>query len=271
MVQTSGQPLTIYRVGVGEQAGVVPTTTSSYDARGNLVAQTDANGNRTAWYYDALNAQGRRGQRPARHAAASGSTTAPATPSASVSTPIRSACRPAPALPAPVNAANVRETLFSYDANNRQIESRIVGLMLGRYDEPSGQYRAGAPYGLDKVVVTKQYDAVGNLIKLTDGNGGITYTFYDRAGQKILEVDPEGYGVAWVYGVNGTTTRETRFARRLRLDDHREQQRRDAGLELAGRRGRPHHRFHLRPRLPADHRDAAQRRLRQRQREHRAR
>jgi YD repeat-containing protein len=51
---TSGEALTTYSVAAGYQSNVVPTVQRKYDARGNVIAQTDGNGNRTAWYYDVL-------------------------------------------------------------------------------------------------------------------------------------------------------------------------------------------------------------------------
>ncbi len=209
LTASSGEALTTYRVGTGYTNNVVPATARSYDARGNAVTQTDGNGNVTRCYYDVLG-------RKVGEVNAAGTLTIwqfDAVGNAIAQRVYGDPVTPGATLPSPVNAANVRETLFAYDANNRQVEQRITGLVLGRYDGIN-TYQIGAPYGLDKSVVTKKYDAAGNLIKLTDGNGGITYTFYDRAGQKILEVDPEGYGVAWTHGVNGTTTRETRFAKR---------------------------------------------------------
>jgi YD repeat-containing protein len=212
LTATTNEALTTYRVGVGYQTGVVPTSTRAYDARGNVVAQTDANGNRTTWYYDALS-------RKVGEVSATGTLSTWQYDSVGNAVVQRvygdAVALPAgSSLPAPVNASNVRQTQFTYDASNREIESRRTGLVLGRYDEVSGQYRVGGAYGLDKAVVAKTYDAAGNLIKLVDGNGGTTYSFYNRAGQKTLEVDAEGFGVAWTYGINGTAVRETRFAQR---------------------------------------------------------
>ena len=212
LLTTAGQAITTYRAGIGYTSNVTPTTTRTYDARGNQTSQTDPNGSRTAWYYDAL---GRRtgevnaaGTLTAWQFDGAGNVTNQKIYGDPVTLPA------GPTRPAPINAANVRETQFKFDANNRQVESRIPNLVLGRQNKTTGQYEIGAAFGLDKAVVTRTFDASGNLIKLVDANGGITYSFYDRSGRKILEVDAEGYGTAWTRGLDELITRETKFARR---------------------------------------------------------
>ncbi len=218
---TEGDALTLYEPGVGYVDGVVPTTSTEYDAHGNVTVQTDAKGHRTVCYYDAL-------QRKIGQVDAAGVLSTWAYDAAGnvlvqkvYGDPI---VLPAPSsLPAPVNAANVRETRFTYDANNRQTQTLLVGVLTGHFDDSElHTYIEGAAYGLDHVQTSREYDAAGNVVKTTSGNGGVTYSFYDRDGQKVFEVDPEGYAKAWVRGVNGVTVREIDFAQRsdLSVDEH---------------------------------------------------
>jgi YD repeat-containing protein len=216
LIETRGEAVTTYKPGVGYVNGVVPTTTRQYDARGNLIAETDANGGRTAHYYDALD-------RKIGEVSAAGTLSAWQYDEAGNAVNERiygdPVSLPAGAtLPAPVDPANLRETQFTYDANNHQTGSLMTGLLLGHYDDASSHFLIGAAYGLDRVATTKTYDAAGNVVKAVDGNGSAVYSFYDRDGQKILEVDAEGYATAWEHGVNGNTTRETKLAQRSGIE-----------------------------------------------------
>ena len=144
LIDTKGEAVTTYKPGVGYVSGVVPTTTSHYDARGNVIAEIDANGNRTACYYDALN-------RKIGEVSAAGILSVWEYDRAGNAVDERIYGDPlslpaGASLPAPVNPANVRETRFTYDANNRQTVSQMIGLLLGRYDTGSSQFRIGAVF-----------------------------------------------------------------------------------------------------------------------------
>lgn len=48
-------------------------------------------------------------------------------------------------------------------------------------------------------VTTNEYDAFGNLIKVTDPNGNAGYFYFNKLNQQTLQVDPDGYGTATTY------------------------------------------------------------------------
>jgi len=189
--------------------GETPATLSesrAYDARGNLIRVTAKDGGVTTSYYDAIGRKSAEisalGQLTQWSYNRSGDVTVVRTYGDPVAVPADRA------LPQPVNTANARATLYSYDANHRQIETRVKGITFGRRDPASGNYQKG----VTDVVTRTQYDANGNAVLVTDANGGETYSFYNRSGELILTVDPERYGVAYMRDANGNALRETRFA-----------------------------------------------------------
>ncbi|KAK47825.1 hypothetical protein BG58_41110 [Caballeronia jiangsuensis] len=114
--------------------------------------------------------------------------------------------------PSPKNLTNARETRFAYDANNQLVETRVLNIAVGRYniDAKPPQYE----YGVQDIVSSVHYDALGHAAVTVDGNNNSTYTYYDRTGQKILQIDPEGYAVSWQRDAMGHVIREVRFAAR---------------------------------------------------------
>src|SRR5439155_27134603 len=55
------------------------------------------------------------------------------------------------------------------------------------------QYVNGAWQGDYRAETTRSYDAVGNLIRQTDGNGNTTYLYYDANRRLLGHIDAEGY------------------------------------------------------------------------------
>ena len=213
---TRGDAVTVYTAAAGGTgsftANVTPTTTVVYDSAGNVIEQTDPNGNRTRSWYDALNRKiaevNAAGILSTWQRDGAGNVTVQRVYADPVLVPAAAANSP----PTPAATNTPRETRFSYDALGRQTEARVTGLDLRRYQEAADGSLIETSSSVARVA--QVYDAAGNLVKGIDGNGGITLSFYDLGNHKILEIDAEGYAIAWTRGADGALLRETRFARR---------------------------------------------------------
>ena len=190
-----------------------PTEQKKYDARGNLIETIAANGARTLDYYDAL-------ERKIAELGPMGALTvwqyndgkAP-TAELRYGDPVALPAVAGGVPPAPVNPANVREKRFTYDANNALVQTLVPSVVLGEQ-----AVAASAFTNFTQDVITKSvYDASGNEVQTIDGRGNSTFRYYDRLGQKILEVDPENYLTRWEYDGAGNVIRETKYANRLSI------------------------------------------------------
>ena len=188
-----------------------PTRTNTYDASGNLIVTVDANGGRTRSWFDANN-------RKVAEVSVTG------TLSQWVYDPVGNVMvqnvygdvLPLPAsdtLPVPLNAANVRTTTYQVDANNRVLSSTIGQVEFGEYDAATAQYNMGRR----DLIQRSAYDANGNVVRQENGRNAATHTWYDKLGQKVLEVDAKGYGVRWERDANGAVFRETRYLQSIDL------------------------------------------------------
>ncbi|MFV0673317.1 Ig-like domain repeat protein [Variovorax sp. tm] len=189
-----------------------PTRRSTYDASGNLVAVVDPNGGRTRAWFDANN-------RKVAEVNATGTLSTWAYDAAGnvmaqniygdlLSLPVSDA------RPVPVNAANVRTTTYKVDANNRILSSTIAQVEYGEYNSKTGQYTV---FDRRDLIQRSFYDANGNVVRQENAANAASLTWYDKLGQKVLEVDAMGYGVRWERDANGAVFRETRFAKSIAL------------------------------------------------------
>ncbi|MES2536206.1 MAG: hypothetical protein V4632_10075 [Pseudomonadota bacterium] len=204
------EAVSVYDAATGSSREVNPTERRRYDAHGNLVQRTDANGHSTWTWYDS-------GNRKLAEVNAVGmlSTWAYDSRGNAVLQRIHGEAVP---LPAGANAAmpvlpgtdNLRETRFRYDALDQLVETRTAAAMTGRYSQAVSSYgiRMGA------IVTTNEYNNFGQVARFTDGNGGQSTTFFNTLGQTILSIDAEGYGVARQYDAQGRVVRETCYAQR---------------------------------------------------------
>lgn len=186
-----------------------PVEYAKYDSRGNIVETTDAAGARTLFYYDDLD---RKTVEIVQTSAidnrystfsydANGNVTLVRVYSGSVTLPSTVTATP----PAPPAGA-YRESSFTYDALNRQLTSRVSGVVTGSL---------ATGYGAADLITTSQYDANGNAVKVTDPNGGTTYFWYDALSRKTAQVDAEGALTTWTYDLDGNVIAEMRFANRV--------------------------------------------------------
>ena len=180
-----------------------PTETYTYDARGNRIL-VDVNGHKTYAWYDAAD-------RKIASADAVGTLTKWTLDAAGNAVqqdiygdPVSSSTA---SVPTPVNAANVRTTYSAYDANNRLTKTWQVADNV--YDYANG-LRSNV-----QVAAQNTYDADGNLVRSIDPNGNSTWSYYDKAGHKVMQVDAEGYVVGWGYDAMSHVTAERKYAGRL--------------------------------------------------------
>jgi YD repeat-containing protein len=66
-----------------------------------------------------------------------------------------------------------------------------------------------SPDALEKGLVFKTYDAVGNLIRITDERGFVTRNWYDLLGRKVAERNGDGALRTFIYNVFGDVTSTT--------------------------------------------------------------
>jgi YD repeat-containing protein len=212
---------------IGVSASAI--TQKTYDARGNLVAERDANNNWTYTYYDkqdrrtasakadgsyttwTYDALGNLAQetRYAKKVRDSGTATLSATSSIQLVT----AAPGGNAVYLVTDAINDRTTLYTYDKMGRQIATEIQNITTGVYHAASSQYQVST----GSLITRTEYDALGNIIKQTDANGNVTRSWYNKAGQLIAKLDAENYLTVWTRDVYGSISQETRYANKVQI------------------------------------------------------
>ncbi|MBC8731577.1 LysM peptidoglycan-binding domain-containing protein [Paraburkholderia sp. UCT2] len=196
------------------QAGFPASTTETrvYDAQGNLTSITDANGHTTTLYYDVAG-------RKTAQVSPTGTLTLWACDAVGnvIATKVYAdpvVAQPGSQPPAPADAANVRETRYVYDADNRLTQSRVQNVATGYFDPSAGDDARGEYFitSGSELVTTWEYDGCGQVTATVDPAGNRTTYFYNKAGQKTLEIDAKGFGIAYTVNAQGNVTQETRFA-----------------------------------------------------------
>jgi len=142
------------------------TARTWYDAAGRAVLMVDANGIATSSQYDAVGNLVK--------------TTQHAQPLDSAAI----AALDALTLPQLTNADADRTTDHAFDKADRLTTERTAA---------ARQYVNGAWQDDYRAETTRSYDAVGNLIRQTDGNGNTTYLYYDANRRLLGHIDAEGY------------------------------------------------------------------------------
>ena len=176
------------------------TVSNAYDAAGNRIAETDANGNTTHYSYDSrnrlisvTNALGEATSYEYDEVGNRLSETAP----------------------------DGGETTYAYDAMNRLVITsnalghavvqsynalgRLESVTDARGNATSFEYNARneriKTINPDLTFTEAAYDAVGNLIARTDELGNTSSNVYDHAGRMIASVDPLGRTTQYAYPV----------------------------------------------------------------------
>jgi len=193
---------------------VTPTETYDYDKRGNVIKSVDAGGAATYTYYDDLDrkkanlrqvATGKWIYTSYAYDANGNLLTTKVYSTAIAATPAMGGTAPT------VPSGTWRETNFTYDGLGRMLTSTVVS--NSGNDINSGSWN-GSSYvtSIGSLTSTYQYDADGNVVKLTDPNNGVTWSWYDKLSRKTAQLDSEGYFTKWTYDAEGNALSETRYA-----------------------------------------------------------
>ena len=110
--------------------------------------------------------------------------------------------------PSPVNASNYRETSFTYDRANRLTITTIANLRTGAFSGSTYTFTIGNVTG---ETVFSRY----RVLREIDGNGNSSWTWFDKLGRKIAQVDREKYLTVWDLDTNGNAKTETRYATQI--------------------------------------------------------
>lgn len=175
-------------------AGYATTqTTTSYDGNGNIISQTDFNGNTTNYNYDTT-----RNLQTSR-------TEAAGTPQArTITTTWHQTFR----LPITITEPT-RTTTFSYDAKGNLLQKTVTAGAQTKqwtytYNANGQPLTINGPRTDVNDVTSFSYDAQGNLSTIADALGHITtFTSYNADGQPLSLKDPNGLVVNLQYDQRG--------------------------------------------------------------------
>ncbi|MEH3047773.1 hypothetical protein [Sphingomonas adhaesiva] len=214
LVRTSYDTMTVIADDMVTTSTTAPIEQFTYDPRGNVIKSIDRAGAQTFAYYDDLDrkiAEIRQlGPSTAVYTSygydkngnivttrvCEGNATLPSTPGGT-----------APAAP----SGSYRQTDFVFDNLNRMTSSTVVA-------SSGNAITSGSWNGTDYVQTTANlvtryaYDATGNVTRVTDPNGVVTWTWFDKLNRKIATMDGEGYVTRWTYNAEGLALSEVRYA-----------------------------------------------------------
>jgi len=206
---TYGDAVAVQNADRTTTTNTVLTENRNYDSRGNLIEIIDPAGGRTLSYYDHNNRKiaeiNAVGTLTKFTLDANGNATSRKIFGDAVALPAAAGGTP----PSPVDANNYRETLYSYDRNNRMYQTRVVAVDFG--ESSGGVYSKGN----QDIITGTTYDAAGNVILQTDARLNKIFSFYDKNGHKIAQVDQENYLTTYDLDDEGNVLTETRYATKL--------------------------------------------------------
>ncbi|MDO9005722.1 MAG: ribonuclease domain-containing protein [Aquabacterium sp.] len=189
-----------------------PTETRTYDARGNLIEVKAADDGRTLTYWDANNRKIAEISPVGTLATFTYDKVGSLIEQRVFEDPVTLPPLAGGTPPQPANAAKVRETQYTYDANRRLINTTTKDVNVGEINPVTGNYEVTTR----DVITTKQYDANGNLTLETDGRGATIWRYYDKANNLKLQIDGERYVSYWSdHDASGNVTDQTLYGAKL--------------------------------------------------------
>ncbi|WEJ98121.1 MAG: LysM peptidoglycan-binding domain-containing protein [Candidatus Sphingomonas phytovorans] len=191
-------------------SGVVGTVVSAqYDARGNVIQKTDAMGARTLFYYDKLDRiTVQIGATGTYSTISYGDVTGAGSTQVTRVYAVQLASLPAAGgTPPSVPAGTYRQTTSNFDKLGHLTSTVIDNVRTGSW--VSGVYVTSAA---TTVTVSYQYDAGGNVVTTTDGNGGVIWSWFDKLDRKTAQVDQNNYLTSWTFDAEGNVLNERRHA-----------------------------------------------------------
>ncbi len=212
LIQTAHDSETYYDTDIKTTHTATPTETIVYNNRGEVVQTTDASGAKMFFYYD------HRGNKIAQVNAVGMLSTWTYSLNDTVSTQrvygdfITVPSAPAASPPSPYDVNNYRETTYTYDRINRLLKTTVASLI-------TGQYTTSYATTTGSVVITNDYNKLGNIVHTSVGDGTTPWSdvwfFFDKLGRKIAQVDQANFLTSFTLDQNGNATNETRYATAL--------------------------------------------------------
>jgi YD repeat-containing protein len=218
-------PVTIYTLEGGFIPDAEPTTTHAYDAAGNEIQTTDANGNKTSRYFDANNnliaeVNGDNVLTKWTYNAF-GEKTSQTLYMIPLESLVHDDLENVPV----GDGSNVQTIYYAYDQMGRLSDTTYPdvtyvkeGIDLTDPDVVFPPLNVGEQIVTEDLHEIRTYDKYGQVEKLTDRRGGATYTWYDASGQLLAQVDPANYATTFVYDGQGNVTKQSTYTRALPAD-----------------------------------------------------
>ncbi len=184
-----------------------PTTTYTYDLRGNVIKVVDAGGGITQSYYDHLDRKIGQIDAMGDYATWTYDDNGNMVTASAYSVAFNMSSPPAAggAAPAALTGSTARVTTYAYDGINRLTSTTIANVLTGSFSGSSFSTATGS------VVTTNAYNKPTNGLHQTDGNGNDSWTYYDALGHVIATVDQDKYVTLYTLDANGNVTQETRY------------------------------------------------------------
>ncbi|WP_237057157.1 DUF6531 domain-containing protein [Microbulbifer sediminum] len=185
---------------VFDPQGLNLVQSTAYDKAGNIVTQTDANGNSLHYAYDLANR-----------------ILSEANDLGEVTEYTYDRVGNIKTMEDPRNVV----TEYEYDDNNRVIRELGATVQV---------YTIGEGLSTQRLETTRSYDAFGNEVQTVDAAGYTTTRYFDANGRQVAELSADNVLTEWSYNAFGEKASETLYMTRLNATAHTDPSERPTGL-----------------------------------------